>query len=174
MDKRPKGFFVRHFGLRGVALFEAGKGALAVLAAIWVLTLRHKDMKEEAEKLIQTMHKVLRINPDRHMFQSLLRSVGNLTPNTLRAIALGVLLYAVIRFIEAGGLWLEKEWAEWFALISGAVYTPVAVYELLRHPTGFKWTFLVLNLMIVLYLAWLLRDSHRRRREERQESPESP
>jgi len=56
MDKHPKGFFVRHFGLRGVSLFEAGKGALAVLAGIWVLTLRHKDMREVAEGLLVILH----------------------------------------------------------------------------------------------------------------------
>jgi uncharacterized membrane protein (DUF2068 family) len=169
MDRHPKGFFVRHFGLRGVALFEAGKGALAVLVGLWVLTLRHKDMKAEAERLLETLHKLLRINPDRHLFQTVLRQVGGLTANNLRVIAMLILLYALIRFVEASGLWLEKEWAEWFALISGAVYTPFAVYELLRHPTGFKWTFLILNLMIVFYLAWLLRDSYRRKKSARQQ-----
>src|SRR5215469_8570024 len=164
MDKHPKGFFVRHFGLRGVSLFEAGKG---------VLTLRHKDMREVAERLLVMLHKVLRINPDRRFFQSLLRSVGGLTPGSLRLIALLIFLYAVIRFVEAGGLWLEKEWAEWFALISGAIYTPIAVYELLRHPTGFKWTFLILNLMIVIYLAWLLRDSYKRKKEAREQKEEA-
>jgi len=79
----------------------------------------------------------------------------------------------VIRFVEAGGLWLEKEWAEWFALISGAIYTPIAVYELVRHPTGFKWTFLILNLMIVIYLAWLLRDSYKRKKEAREQQEEA-
>jgi uncharacterized membrane protein (DUF2068 family) len=173
MDKHPKGFFVRHFGLRGVSLFEAGKGALAVLAGMWVLTLRHKDMREVAERLLVILHKVLRINPDRRFFQSLLRSVGGLTPGSLRLIALLIFLYAAIRFVEAGGLWLEKEWAEWFALISGAIYTPIAVYELVRHPTGFKWTFLILNLMIVIYLAWLLRDSHKRKKEAREHKEEA-
>ena len=172
MQKHPKGFFVRHFGLRGVSLFEAGKGALAVLAGIWVLTLRNKDMQVEAEKLLHALHKILRINPDHPLFQSLLRGVGGLTPRGLRMIALLILLYAVIRFVEAAGLWLEREWAEWFALISGAIYTPVAVYELARHPTGFKWTFLILNLLIVFYLAWLLRDSYLRRREERERRAE--
>ncbi len=163
MEKHPKGFFVRHFGLRGVALFEAGKGALAVLAAIWVLTLRHKDMKEVAENLLQALHKVLHINPDRHLFQVIQRSVGGLTHSGLHVIASLIALYATIRFVEATGLWLEKEWAEWFALISGAAYMPFEIYELVRHPTSFKWGILGINALIVLYMAWLLRDSYRRR-----------
>ena len=168
MEKHPKGFFVRHFGLRGVSVFEAGKGALALLAAAWVLTLRHKDMKEVADSLLTALHKILHINPDRHVFQVLQRSVGGLTHRGLHVIAGLILLYAMIRFVEAAGLWLEKEWAEWFALLSGAFYTPFLVYELIRHPTAIKWAGLGINVLIVLYLAWLLRDSYRRRTRARE------
>jgi uncharacterized membrane protein (DUF2068 family) len=168
MEKHPKGFFVRHFGLRGVAVLEAGKGALALLAAVWVLTLRHKDMKEVADSMLAALHKIFHINPDRHFFQMIQRSVGGLTHNGLRVIAALVLFYAVIRFVEGAGLWLEKEWAEWFALISGAAYMPFEIYELVRHPTAIKWGVLAINALIVLYLAWLLRDSYRRRTRSRE------
>jgi uncharacterized membrane protein (DUF2068 family) len=165
MQQHPKGFFVRHFGLRGVALFEAAKGALGVLAAIWVLTLRHKDMQEVAQRLLATLHKVIHLNPDGQFFRWLQRTVGGLTPGWLRLIALGIFVYALIRFVEAAGLWLEKEWAEWFALIAGSFYVPFEIYHLTRHPTGWKWLVLAINLLIVWYLAWLLRDSYRRRRQ---------
>jgi uncharacterized membrane protein (DUF2068 family) len=170
MEEHPKGFFVRYFGLRGVALFEAGKGMLAILAAIWIFTLRRKDMKEVAERLLEVLHKVLHINPDRHFFQMIQRSLGGLTHSGLHVIALLILLYAAIRFVEATGLWLGKEWAEWFALISGAAYMPFEIYELARRPTWFKGGILAINALIVLYLAWLLRDSYRRRSAEREPS----
>jgi uncharacterized membrane protein (DUF2068 family) len=163
MEHSRKDFLARHFGLRGVAALEAGKGGLAVLASIWVLTLRHKDMKEVAERLMEGIHKVLHINPDRHFFQLVVRSVGGVTPKGLWIASGAILLYAIIRFVEAAGLWLEKEWAEWFALASGALYTPFLVYELVHRPAGYKWVGLALNLIVILYLAWLLRDSHRRR-----------
>jgi len=164
MEKHPKGFFVRYFGLRGVALFEAGKGALAVLGAIWVMNLRHKDMKEVTGTLLEALRKALHFNPDRPFFQGIIRSAGGVTPSGLRILALFFLAYALIRFVEAAGLWLEKEWAEWLALVTGAVYTPIFAYEFIRHPTGFRLLALVLNLLIVAYLAWLLRDSYQRRR----------
>jgi uncharacterized membrane protein (DUF2068 family) len=171
MDRHPKDFFVRYFGLRGVALFEASKGVLGVAAGIWVLSLRHKDMKEVAERLLQGLHRILHVNPDRHLFQTLMRNIGGVTPHGLRIVAALIMLYAVIRFIEAAGLWLEKEWAEWFALISGAVYTPFLVYELARHPTVFKWWALGLNLLVVAYMAWLLRDSYKRKNVAREMVP---
>lgn len=167
MEKHPKGFFVRHFGLRGVALFEAGKGVLAILAAAWVMTLRHKDMKEVADHLLRDLHRVLHINPDWHILRSALRAIGGITPRSLSVIALVILVYAAIRFVEATGLWLEKEWAEWFALLSGAAYLPWLTYEMIRHPTGLKLLVLLFNLAIIAYLAWLLRDSYKRRKAER-------
>src|SRR5215472_2954971 len=163
MEHHPKGFFVRHFGLRGVALFEAGKGLLGILAAVWVLTLRHKDMKDVAQNLLSALHKVIHINPDGQLFRWVQHSVGGLTPGWLRLISLAIFLYAVIRFVEAAGLWLEKEWAKWFALIAGSLYVPFEIYHLVRRPTGWKWLVLGVNLLIVFYLAWLLRDSYRRR-----------
>lgn len=166
--KHPQGFFVRHFGLRGVALFEAAKGGLAVLATAWVLSLRHKDMQDVADHILATLHKVLHIHPDRHFFRIVQHSIEGLTPRGLILIACLIMLYAVIRFVEATGLWLEKEWAEWFALISGAIYMPYEIYELIHRPTAIKWGILAVNALIVLYMAWLLRDSYKRRKQERE------
>jgi uncharacterized membrane protein (DUF2068 family) len=164
MDTHSSNLLVKHFGLRGVAIFEAGKGLLAIAAAIWVITLLHKDMQDVAEHMLKLLH----INPDRHLYQLLLRTVGGLTPNWLWVIVSLILGYAVIRFVEATGLWLEKEWAEWFAFISGSLYVPFEIYHLIRRPTPIKWTILTINLLIVLYLGWLLQDSLRRRKAARE------
>jgi uncharacterized membrane protein (DUF2068 family) len=79
-------------------------------------------------------------------------------------VVIGILVYAAIRFTEATGLWLEREWAEWFALLSGGLYLPWEIFELVRHPTFLKWGVLGINILIVLYMAWLLLDSYRRRK----------
>lgn len=161
----PKGFFVRHFGLRGVALFEALKGALAVAGALWVLSLRHKDLLKVAEHMLRTFH----IAPDRHAARWLMHIAEKINGRDLRVVLLLVLVYAAIRFTEAAGLWLEKEWAEWFALISGGVYIPYEITEVLRHHNRVTWAILLTNIIIVLYMAWLLLDSYKRRRLAREQ-----
>ena len=160
MDER-KSFLVQHLGLRGIAIFEAGKGLLALVAGFFLLTLRHKDYQREALRLLRFIH----ISPGRHIAQSLLRAAGNMTDHKLWLFFFGILVYVTIRFAEAGGLWLEKEWAEWFALISGSLYVPIEIMELIRHPTWIKWTILTVNLLIVAYMAWFLMDSHRKKKE---------
>lgn len=167
MSSHPKGFFVRNFGLRGIAIFEALKGVAALAIAIWVLTLLHKDMVRVAERMLEALH----IGLDRHFAQRILRAAGRITDKNLWMFVSVIVVYTAVRFTEAAGLWLEKEWAEWFALLSGALYMPYEIFELLKHATALKWGIFGTNLMIVLYMAWLLNDSHKRKKlaEERAE-----
>ena len=160
MSSHPKGFFVRNFGLRGIAIFEALKGLAALAIAIWVLTLLHKDMVRVAEHMLEALH----IGLDRHFAQRILRAAGRITDKNLWMFISVIVVYTSVRFTEAVGLWLQKEWAEWFALLSGALYMPYEIFELLRRATALKWGIFGTNVIIVVYMAWLLNDSHRRKK----------
>jgi len=163
MDTR-KNLIARHFGLRGVALFEAGKGLIALIVAVWLISLRHKDLEIVATHLLRFLHKVLHLSPDGHLARSIMRGASHVNHQNLHIFTLLAFAYVTVRFVEAGGLWLEKEWAEWFALISGALYMPYEIYELALHATLVKWGILAVNVVIVWYLAWLLHDSYKHRR----------
>jgi uncharacterized membrane protein (DUF2068 family) len=76
----------------------------------------------------------------------------------LVAIVAGV--YCFMRFIEAYGLWRGRAWAEWFALISGAIYLPLEIYELTRHATPIRWGVFLVNVLIVAYMGWLRWRAH--------------
>jgi uncharacterized membrane protein (DUF2068 family) len=154
----------KHLGLRGIALLEAAKGLLAVLVAVWLLSLLHKDIQDVAEHLLGILHRIFRLNPDGHLAREIIRGARGVTPGNLHLWIGGTMLYSSIRFAEAVGLWLEKQWAEWFALISGCLYLPIEIYELAHHATPIKWAVFATNLLIVAYLAWLLRDSHMQRK----------
>ena len=80
-----------------------------------------------------------------------------------KGIAIGGFAYALIRFAEAYGLWHAKVWAEWFALISGCLYLPLEIFELLKHANLFKWSVLAINLIVVIYIALIRMESHRAR-----------
>ena len=161
MDDR-KSFLVRHLGLRGIAVFEAVKGLLALAAGFALLALRHKDMEHVARHILRTMH----LNPDRRLFHELVEAAGKVTPHGVWLVVFGVVAYAIIRFAEATGLWLEREWAEWFALISGSIYPPWEIYELARRQTWVRWAILGINIVIVLYLLWLRIEMHKFRKRQ--------
>lgn len=149
----------RHsFGLRTVALFEALKGVLVLLLGAGALTLLHKDLDDVADHWIDFLH----LNPDGRLSGFFYKIADRTTDHSLWVLAIAALVYAIIRFTESYGLWHERAWAEWFALISGCVYLPWEIYGIARHPHPWKWGLILANVLIVLYMAKLrFRDAQR-------------
>jgi uncharacterized membrane protein (DUF2068 family) len=156
-----KSLIAKHFGLRGIALFEAIKGVGSLIVAAWLLSLLHKDLETVATHLLYVLHRVLHLSPDGHIARYILRGASRVTHGNLIVFAALAFVYTGIRFTEATGLWLEKEWAEWFALVSGAMYMPYEVYEMARHPSLVKFSILTINALIVWYMVWLLLAAHK-------------
>jgi uncharacterized membrane protein (DUF2068 family) len=84
------------------------------------------------------------------------------TDKTLWVPAIGALVDATVRSIEAFGLWRGREWAQWFALLSGALYLPGELYSLVRHLSSLKWGVLVTNAAVLLFMLILRVKSARR------------
>ena len=53
------------------------------------------------------------------------------------------------------GLWRQRAWAEWLAIISGCIYIPFEVYKVVRRPNELHWAILGINILVVLYIAWV-------------------
>jgi uncharacterized membrane protein (DUF2068 family) len=135
-------------GLKVAALFEAAKGLLVILAGFGLLTYVHKDLHRGAEELVRHFH----LNPASHYPRIFLDLSSRIHDTGLWAMAAAAFLYAAIRIAEAVGLWLDKRWAEWFGILSGAMYIPVEIYELSRSISWPKITVLLLNAVIIVYL----------------------
>ncbi len=148
-------------GVRAVAIFEAAKGTLVLLAGLGLLTLLHRDVEDLAERLVRASH----LNPASHYPQIFMDAASRVTDTHLWLMAGAAALYTTVRGVEAYGLWLERRWAEWFALISGGLYIPVEVYELWHRATWIKLAVLAANLAVVLYMAYALRHSAEQDRE---------
>jgi uncharacterized membrane protein (DUF2068 family) len=135
-------------GLRVVALLEGAKGALVLLTGFGLLAFIHKDLHQAAEQLVRHFH----INPASHYPRIFIDLSARTTDMKLWAMAIGAMFYAVIRFAEAAGLWMQRRWAEWFGLLTGGMYVPVEIYEVVRGVTWPKVTVLVVNAGVVAYL----------------------
>jgi uncharacterized membrane protein (DUF2068 family) len=138
--------------LRAVASLELAKGLVVLLLGFGAVSLVHKDAWDVAEAVLRFLH----VNPDHHHYaQVFLNLADNITDTKLWAMAAGAAAYSIIRFVEAYGLWQERTWAEWFALISGTLYVPFEVYELVRRITPIHVGVLLINLVIVFYMLYL-------------------
>ena len=138
-------------GIRTVALLEAAKGALVLVAGLGLLSLLHKDYQEAAESIVRHLH----MNPARHLPRVFIEAATKMTDKKLWLFAAGAFAYSAARGVESYGLWRLRGWAEWFAIVSGGIYLPVEIYELVRHPTPVKAAIFVTNVAIVLYVAYV-------------------
>ena len=156
--------------LRAVASFEFSKGILVLLIGLSALLLVHKDAWLIAESLLALLH----INTDRHSAQLFLDFADNLTDARLWAAAQLAFTYSLLRFAEAYGLWRQRIWAEWLAFVSGTLFVPLEIRELMRGITLVRSVMFVANLGIILYMFYLLRAGLRRRRELQSIEPKTP
>ena len=138
--------------VRAIAVFEAAKGVLVLLAGLGLLSLINRDVQQIAERLVRHSH----LNPASHYPRIFLDASSRVTNTHLWFMAAAAALYAIVRLVEAYGLWFERRWAEWFALVAGAIYVPVEIYELVHRATLLKAAVLVTNLTIVAYMAYAL------------------
>lgn len=144
--------------LRAVALVEAFKGAVVLLAASGLLALVHRDLNDLAARLVAHAH----LNPAAHYPHIFLDAVSQLQQPRLLWLAAGAALYGAVRLAEAYGLWTDRAWAEWLAALSGGLYVPIEVAELLHRPTALGAAVLVVNAAVVAVMVRALLQRRRR------------
>jgi uncharacterized membrane protein (DUF2068 family) len=145
--------------LRAVAAFEFFKGISVVLMGVCALALLHKDTWLLAESLLAKLH----ISTDYRAAQMFLDFADSITDARLWDAARIAFAYAVLRFTEAYGLWHERTWAEWVALVSGTLLLPMEIRELFRGVTVVRCALLIGNLAIVCYMLYIIVLNRRRR-----------
>jgi uncharacterized membrane protein (DUF2068 family) len=140
--------------LRLIAVFKLLKTVLLIVVGVGVLKLIHMDITNVLEHLVMK----LGLDPGSRYVAEALQKAAKLTPDRVMDIGIGSFIYAGLFLAEGIGLWLLKRWAEWFTAILTSTLVPVEVYELHRHPTALKVLVLIINLAIVGYLVYRIRD----------------
>jgi uncharacterized membrane protein (DUF2068 family) len=144
----------RRNALRLVALFEFAKGLFVLCIGVVALLLVHKDAWLIAESVLAVLH----ISTDRHSAQLFLDFADRLTDAKLWAAARLALAYSVLRFAEAYGLWKQRTWAEWVALLSGTLGLPWEIRMIVREVTFMRVAIFIGNLAIIFYMLFLIRE----------------
>jgi uncharacterized membrane protein (DUF2068 family) len=158
------------FGLRTVAIFEWVKGFAWLVGGVVCLFLRHSDVQAKTEHLLHFLH----VDPAWGFTKLCIDVAARANDRSLLLLAGLLVICSIIRFVEAYGLWHERHWAEWFAVLSAGLFLPVEIYHLFHRPTWFKGAVFVFNVLLVIYLARLLAAQHHRKKAEqiRQSAPQ--
>jgi uncharacterized membrane protein (DUF2068 family) len=139
--------------LRLLSLFEACKGLLVLLVGAGLFTLIHKNAQQEAAEIVKIFH----LNPARHYPEIFINSLTNLSDARLWFLSISAIIYSLIRFAEAYGLWYDRLWAIWFAIASSALFLPMELSELIEKLTIVRIVIILLNILLVFYLLRLSR-----------------
>jgi len=140
-------------GIRTVAAIEAAKGLVVLLTGFGLFALLHRDVQQLAEALVRHAH----LNPASHTPRVFLEYAGKLDDAHLMQLAAAALAYSAVRMIEAYGLWYERTWGEGFAAASGAVYLPFEFRELFHQPSILGACLVTVNLGVVGFMIYSLR-----------------
>ena len=145
-------------GVRFVAIFEAAKGALILLAGFGALSLIHKDLEQLAEELVRHLH----LDPGSHYPRIFIEAANRVSDTRLWLLAALAFGYAATHLVQGYGLWRRQRWAAWLAIAVAASYVPFEIYGLSHGVSKIKVGTLVVNVAIVLYMGYELRHSRRR------------
>ena len=136
-----------------IAVFEAVKGVAAIAASLGLLSLAHQDVRRLALALIGHYH----LDPQAHYPQLVIETANWIATSNVYSIFALAVIYAVIRLVEAYGLWKDRAWAEWLAALSGSLYLPLEVNHLILHTSTINACVLVGNIAVVAFMVYRLR-----------------
>jgi uncharacterized membrane protein (DUF2068 family) len=145
------------FVLRFLAVERVLRGVLGLLIA-WAVW-RFSNSQDALHQLFDQNLTVFRPVAD-HFHWDLehasvvdtIRKTFDYKHSTLLYVAGGVLAYSLIEGVEGVGLWLNKRWAEYLAVLATAAFLPLEGLELTHHVSGFKVATLTLNVAAVLWI----------------------
>lgn len=145
--------------VRLVAVVEGLKGILVVAAGFGLLALIDVNVQAVAEQMVAHLH----LDAAKKIPRIFLNYITELNDTKLAVLAGLALAYAIGRLVEAYGLWFERTWAEWVAVVTAAIYIPFELFELARGNATAATVALLVNLLVVGIMVRALWGSHRRR-----------
>ena len=138
------------------------KGVAALLLALGSYSLTDNNLPEDFRKLLEFFH----IDPEKRFFLELADRVAEITPNNLKWLAAGSVIYGLFMLLQATGLIFRVSWIVWLVIAESAFFIPIEIFELVRrhapnpenrphlfaHPQIGVAIVLAVNVAIVWYL----------------------
>jgi uncharacterized membrane protein (DUF2068 family) len=138
--------------LKTIACLKVLRGSIAIAIGVSLFFVYRRS---DAFSWID--HPVLnRIASNDPFLQIVFAWLGSFNQAQILSIAILAILMGALRWVEAGGIWLNKSWAQWLAVFSGFVYIPFEVNELIYRFSWLMVAVLFINTLIVAYLLFVL------------------
>lgn len=140
-------------GLLLVGLFKISKVIFFTAVGAEALHLLHGSPAELLMNVISWLH----LRPDGHFVNVLMDRADLIGHHQLREGAMASFGYAAVCLVEGVGLMTYQVWAEYLTVVLTAGGLPLEVYELIRRFELYKVGVIAINVVVLLYLIWVLK-----------------
>ncbi len=147
-------------GLRIVALFKFGKALLLLATAYGESRLLNPQVAARLTQWSETLNDHFA----QRLAQQALEWVSKLSTTTIDGFLLITVTYTALVLLEGIGLWRRRRWGEWLTASATSLFIPFELWKLIFRPGHRPWLLalvMLVNISIVLYLAWHLRRGRR-------------
>ena len=137
-------------GIRGLIVFIVG-------LVVWRLQISQEtlvDHLNSALPLLKRFADQIGCNMNDSGIINFLSSVLSTSPHTLYLITIALLAYGLLQIVEGTGLWYQKRWAEYLAVVATSAFIPLEIFELTHKITFLRAGALVVNIAAVIWLLW--------------------
>jgi uncharacterized membrane protein (DUF2068 family) len=145
-------------GILLIGIFKLVKGVLLVAVGFGALRLLHRDVATVVGHWVD----ILRVDPENRFIHRLLTKILSVSPKQLKELSVGTFFYASLLLTEGVGLLARKHWAEYFTVITTALFIPLEIYEITRRVSPARFGVLAVNVAIVWYLVARLKSERKR------------
>ena len=135
--------------LFAIAAYKLLHGTAFVLLA---LAVHHLVLTGDAGATVTHWVREIKLDPQNRHIHAVLEKLTGVSPNRLRELSIGTLVYASLFYIEGIGLLFRRRWAEYMVVITTGVFLPLEIYEVCERLTALRIGILLANAAIVAYL----------------------
>jgi uncharacterized membrane protein (DUF2068 family) len=135
--------------LRLIIIEKAFLGILAVMLSAGVLSLIHADLEALAIRLAIELN----LKADNRFMMLAMEQLVNTKVSTLIGVSVVGFFYAGLNFTEAYGLAMRYRWAEYLTVFATGIFIPFEIHEVLKQPDVIRLGALIINVLIVVFLA---------------------
>lgn len=126
---------------------------LAGIAAFVMSATFIKLIDKDVEEVLTALFVKFRLNTDANWATALMEKAGEIENSTLLGISIFMFALGALNLTEAVGLYLKRRWAEWLTVIATGILIPLEFYEVIVKVSALKAGVLILNCVVVYYLA---------------------
>lgn len=159
-------------GLEIIAGFKFIQAATLIIAGLGALGLMNSGVSDFAQDWLE---RLALGNGQRFAVAAATRVLplfNAATPRHFAALGAGAFVYASVFLAEGIGLWQGKKWAEYLTIGVTASLLPFEMAAVYSRLTAVRVATLVVNSLVIVYLAWELRARTRQERAARASLPD--